>query len=444
MRNGHSSTSPVRQRNPGSYARSSSPHFGTVQPSAIGQGKATKSSSSIHSFLDPTSGSFKSTNGFDTYVQNNSLRQANEEAYRRPLDLIAFGANDLGSSNYTAAGRTTSNASIGYSGYNSSAASRSGSLPPSRHGHDSSLSYRGENATIMQSMQFGASESFPHRPNNHPRTSAYSTTGTIKYADHVSSVHYGDLGTSFAKLDLGSENQDPLIPCYDYTQLTIPTGANVNHLSGTNGVRSSGVSFELESRSNSSLLPHLNHHRSQMADRLSYSPNGSDIRRSHESPMYSNSGTPPLGDHQRVASNAGLRGNVGVGEAAILDRKLRGLQQQQQGYLSSQQNTQQYRAPFTHPYDYSPQSMLRMNPLSQYYPIQPAQVYQSNVQNYAANRAVSQPAPVDSNTSESLRSTLLEEFRTNNKGTKRYELRVSHPYHYLALANYHRTFTTMS
>ena len=430
MRNGHSSTSPVRQRNQGSYARSSSPHFGTGQPSAIGQGIATKSSSSNHSFLDPTSGSFKSMSAFDNYVQNNSLRQANEEAYRRPLDPMAFGANDLGSSTYTGAGRTASNSSIGYSGYNSGAASRSGSLPPSRHGNDPSLSYRGEQSTNMQSMQFGASENFLHRPNHHSRTSTYSTVGTNKYADHGSSVQYSDLGTSFAKMDLGTENQDPLNSYYDYTNLTAPTGANLNNLSATNGIRSGGVSFELESRSNSSLLPHFNQHRSQMADRLSYSPNGSDIRRSHESPMYSNSGTPPLGDHQRVASNAGIRGNVGVGEAAILERKLRGLQQQQQGYLPSQQNSQQYRAPFTHPYDYNPQSMLRMNPLSQFYSIQSAQLYQTNVQSYAANRAVSQPPPIDSNTGESLRSTLLEEFRTNNKGTKRYELKVCHPRYY--------------
>ena len=427
VRNGHTSTSPVRQRNPSSYVRSSSPHFGTGQPSAIGQGIASKSSSSNHSFLDPTSGSFKSSSVFDNYVLNNSLRQANEETYRRPLDTIVFGANDHGPSTYTPAGRSTSNASIGYSGYNSSAASRSGSLPPSRHGDDSSLSYRGEHVNNMQSMQYAASESFPHRLNHHSRTSTYSATGINKYPDQVSSVQYNDLGTSFAKMDLGTEIQNPLSSYYDYAQPTIPTGASVNHLAGTNGVRSGGPLFEFESRANSSHLPHFNRHRSQMAERISYSPNGSDIRRSHESPMYSNSGTPPLADHQRVAPNAGYRGNVGVGEAAILERKLRGLQQQQQGYLSPPQNPQQYRTPFTNPYEYNSQSMLRMNPLSQYYPIQPTQHYQSNVQNYAANRAVSQTAPVDSNTGESLRSTLLEEFRTNNKGTKRYELRVSPP-----------------
>lgn len=420
-RNGHPGTSPVRHRATGQHARSSSPFFAASQPSAIGQGISNKSSTTTHSFLDPTSGSFKSSGIFDGYVNSNSLRHNSDELVRRPVDPAAFGTNDLGPSNYTAAGRSASNASVGFSGYNSSAASRSGSLPPSRHGVDQSSQFGGEHPNSLQSMQFGASDGFSHRPNQLSRTSTYSTTGAGKYPEHGSSAQYSDLASNFGKIDLGRDPQDTLGSYYDYSHQIGLAGGSTNYGSSVNGLRGASLAFEPDTRPGTSLAPPFNNYRAQLGERTSYSPNGSDFRRSHDSPVYSNSGTPPLLDHQRAPSNASLRNNVGGSQAALLERRLRGLQQEQQGYLSSQQNPLQFRTPFTHPYDYSPQSMLRMNPSAPYYAIPPIH---SNIQSYAANRAVSQTPTVDSSAGESLRSTLLEEFRSNNKGTKRYELKV--------------------
>ena len=418
-RNGHPSTSPVRHRATGQHARSSSPFFAASQPSAIGQGVSNKSSTTTHSFLDPTSGSFKSSGIFDSYVNRNSLRHNSDELARRPVDPAAFGTNDLGLSNYTAAGRSVSNASVGFSGYNSSSASRSGSLPPSRHGADHSSQFGGEHLSNLQSMQFGASDGFSHRPNQLSRNSTYSNTGAGKYTEHSSSAQYSDLALNFGKIDLGRDPQDSLGPYHDYSHQTGLAGGSTNYGSSVNGLRGASLAFDPDTRPGTSLAPPFNNYRAQLGERNSYSPNGSDFRRSHDSPIYSNGSTPPLLDHQRAPSNASLRNNVGGSQAALLERRLRGLQQEQQSYLP--QNPLQYRTPFTHPCDYSPQSMLRMNPSASYYAIPPLP---SNLQSFAANRAVSQTPTIESSAGESLRSTLLEEFRSNNKGTKRYELKV--------------------
>ncbi|MCJ1420366.1 mRNA binding protein puf3 [Xylographa parallela] len=422
-RNGQASTSPVHHRSSNAHARSSSPYFSTTQPTAIGQGIGVKAPSSTQSFLDPTSGSFKSSAVFHTYGQGQASRQVAEEVSRRPLDSIVFGANEIGVSNYPGAGRTASNASMGYSGYNSSAASRSGSLPPSRHGTDQPAQFGVEHSTNLQHLQFGTSDGLSHRPNQLSRNSTYSVNSSNKFIDHASTMQYDDLHTNFGKMDLSKENQDPLYTYYDYPQQGGFHGASTGYGSNSQTIRSTQTSFEPNSRSGSSLNAPHSQYRQQLSDRSSYSPSTSDLRRNHDSPLYSHTGTPPLADHHRAPSNSSLqRGNAGGGQAALLERKLRGLQQEQQSYMSTQRNPLQYQTPF-HPYDYNQQNLLRVNPLAPYYSLPPQQGYQSNAQNYGLNRNIPQTPTVDSNAGESLRSTLLEEFRSNNKGTKRYELK---------------------
>ena len=105
-------------------------------------------------------------------------------------------------------------------------------------------------------------------------------------------------------------------------------------------------------------------------------------------------------------------------QAALLDHKLRGLQQEQQGYTASQPNPFHCRPPFTHAYDFHPQNALRMNPLAPYYPMTPA-----------PNLINAPPIPRgparEQDPGQHLRSPLLEEFRNNSKTNKRYELKVS-------------------
>ena len=444
-RNGQASTSPVHHRSNNIHARSSSPYFSATQPTAIGQGMGIKTSSSTQSFLDPTSGSFKSSAVFDAYAQGQASRQIADEVNRRPLDSIVFGSNDMGASTYSGAGRTASNASVGYSGYNSSAASRSGSLPPSRHGTDQPAQFGVEHSTNLQHLQFGTSDGLSHRPNQLSRHSTYSVNGSNKFTDHASTVQYDELHTNFSKMDLSKENQDPLYTYYDYSQPGGFHGASTGYGSNSQTIRSTQTSLEPISRLGSSLNPPYSQDRQQLSDRSSYSLSASDLRHNHDSPLYSHTGTPPLADHHRAPSNSSLqRSNASGGQAALLERKLRGLQQEQQSYMSTQRNPLHYQTPY-HPYDYNQQNLLRVNPLASYYSLPAQQGYQSNTQNYGLNRNIPQTPTVDSNARESLRSTLLEEFRSNNKGTKRYELKASQLYNSdMIHTNHLRTSTSTS
>ena len=352
------------------------------------------------------------------------MRQASDDGNRRPLDSIVFGSNDIGTSTLSAVGRTTSNASVSYSGYNSSAASRSGSLPPSRHGLDQPSQFGFDHTSSLQPVQVGTTDGFPHRPNQSSRTSTYSANGNIKFSDHNTSLQYDDLPSTFGKMDL-KENQDSLYSYDYYPQQTALAGSNGNYTANVSGLRNGSISFETDNRPGSSLAPPYPQYRQQLGDRGSYSPGSNDLRRSHDSPLYSTSGTPPLADHHRRPSNASVqRSNASGGQAALLERKLRGLQQEQQGYQGAQRNPLQYQNPYGQGYDYNSANMLRMNPLAPYYAMPSTQTYQTNAQNYAVNRSIPQIPTTESNTGESLRSTLLEEFRSNNKGTKRYELKV--------------------
>jgi len=107
-----------------------------------------------------------------------------------------------------------------------------------------------------------------------------------------------------------------------------------------------------------------------------------------------------------------------MGQAALLDKKLSRLQQEQQGYVMPTSNTLHPRLPYaSHPYEYQTYGSVRMNPLTPYYTIG---AYPQLPTTLAAPRGPSR----EQEQSHVIRSPLLEEFRTtNNKTTKRYELK---------------------
>jgi mRNA-binding protein PUF3 len=418
-RSGLGSTSPVRQRT-NQHTRSNSPYFPPTQ-SAIGQAMATKPSTKPSSYLDPTSGSFTASGAFDSFRQNGSRHNSDGNG-RQPLDIV-FGSTEGG----PPSARMPSGAGLAYSGYNSSAASRSGSLPPSRHGLEQASQLGDGPAKGAQQLQFGALENaFSHRPNQLSRTSNYSN-GNAKHLEgmHQSALQYGDLSAGLGKLDLAKEQESPWSSYYDGTPQPTPNGANGNYAMNANGYRSGSTQFEPDHRLGSSLAAYNNQYRHQYNERPAHSPSGSDARRNLDSPLYSTGITPPLSEHHRAPSNASLRSNLGSGPQALqLDRQLRSLHEQQ-NYI---QPNQLQRSPlYPQLYDYSPQAVVRMNlnPLAQHYYAPTASVA-LGVGNYQSNRPVPRGPAGDGAPSESLslRSTLLEEFRSNNKGNKRYELKV--------------------
>ena len=137
---------------------------------------------------------------------------------------------------------------------------------------------------------------------------------------------------------------------------------------------------------------------------------------SQPSPFYSTGGTPPT-FQQRGPSRGGYYSGLPPSQAAALERKLRGLQQQQaqQGF-SMQQNHMQFRNQLPHPYDLQRQSALPINALSPYYPMAPAPHMLSGPQ-------VPKGPAREQDMGQQVRSPLLEEFRNNSKTNKRYELK---------------------
>jgi mRNA-binding protein PUF3 len=141
-----------------------------------------------------------------------------------------------------------------------------------------------------------------------------------------------------------------------------------------------------------------------------------DFSRGMNSPFYSTAGTPPVTATQlRPSSGNRMSSHLSEGQAALLDRKLRGLQQEQD-FTQAAANPLQARLHFPGAYDLSGYSAARLNPFTGYYPM---------AQFGGLGATSVQRAPHrDHDPSQVVRSPLLEEFRTNNKGNKRYELKV--------------------
>ena len=124
----------------------------------------------------------------------------------------------------------------------------------------------------------------------------------------------------------------------------------------------------------------------------------------------------PSADYNRVESpfytgieNAAVQyGQDLNAPVAALERRLRGIQLEQE-YLQNPLN----RLPYQRTIDFG-SANSRMNGLSGYYPAQLGGLGLAQRQR-------------DPDPNQVVRSPLLEEFRANSKGNKRYELKVSHP-----------------
>jgi mRNA-binding protein PUF3 len=117
--------------------------------------------------------------------------------------------------------------------------------------------------------------------------------------------------------------------------------------------------------------------------------------------------------HYRNASGSRLSEN----QAAALERKLRGMQQEQD-FVQQPGNPLQ-RLQFPQSYDLANYQAARLNALSGFYPV-------AHLGGIGAPSMVSRPHR-EQDPTQVVRSPLLEEFRANSKGNKRYELKVRTP-----------------
>lgn len=153
---------------------------------------------------------------------------------------------------------------------------------------------------------------------------------------------------------------------------------------------------------------------SRIGDRESTPPG--DFGRAMNNPFYPAAGTPPVAATQvRPSSGNRLSSHIGDGQAALLDRKLRGLQEQD--FTQTAANSLQARLPFPAAYDLAGYNATRLNPFTGFYPM-------AQFGGLGAAAMVQRGPHRDHDPSQVVRSPLLEEFRSNSKGNKRYELKV--------------------
>ena len=152
------------------------------------------------------------------------------------------------------------------------------------------------------------------------------------------------------------------------------------------------------------------------------SPTMSESRRELNSTFYTTVSTPHMAPNSlRASSGSGLSRRAPNGQVSLLEKKLRGLQPYQSDQQSLQPNPLQMRSSYQQQIDMPYQTHIQMNPLARPYAMPPYSAYSS------MQSAVSQNARytrAEQESSQLIRSPLLEDFRTNSKTNKRYELKV--------------------
>ena len=427
--NSHSSTSPIRRQSsnqasaqpfPDSVSSASS-YFSMPTMNPSNQGVSNKSSQS--QFLNPTSTSFISNGSFDSGILRRPSRHNSDEEARPPTKSLTFGGTDTGA----AFQNTRQNIFNPASEYTSSTASRSGSLPPSRNPTNQTSRLVEDN--LRQPTSAVGSAPF-HRSNLSAHGSLNTSQNGFHYqrfSSHSNSADIGHLASDFQRMVVGRGNQGNLYAgqkdqrfsdqddiAFQYNNQLSPeetwSATDSEYLD-------TGEQFPLETIPQEGIGIQGNFFRNPHYGPYSHSPSNSDARRSQHSPSYySSAGTPSAGYQQRAPSRGSYNGTVTTEQAALLNRKLRGLQQEQQDYLSNQPNSLQPQSPFPNPYNFHTQQALRM---AAYYPVpsMPNMLTQPHPQ-IPRGPANDQEVP-------RVRSKLLEEFRSNSKTNKRYELKVS-------------------
>ena len=361
------------------------------------------------SSLDPSSGPFKFNKpsfGHNDDKENLVPFAASGNEYNIESSR-SFRADQVGSQN------------VPFLGVGSSVP-RDGSLPPSR-ASDSGLSGNG--------LTFGNGHasygSISHTPNSSIHSSRPSFSGPSFHrasGSRYSDVNYQnetDLQEKFAALRFDGEADSTgshSNVSASYTQNNLNFTPNNYQLNGGasmwNEVSESSKPFgNAESYSTPPFADQVYHGKgSRFGDRVSVSPAAGEYRRVLNGPKYfSTAGTPPIDPMYRPTSR-GPRVQQGPSE---LDRRLQNIHFAQQAYMQYGQFQSQYPS---HIYDY-PQAPQGFRPSAVPYG------YQMSVSSYSPQQMVPTRPAKDQDIGLGVRSVLLEEFRSNSKSTKRYELK---------------------
>ncbi|KAK0658998.1 Pumilio-like protein 2 [Lasiodiplodia hormozganensis] len=299
---------------------------------------------------------------------------------------------------------------------NSSATqSRSGSLPPSRHGSDP-----------VQYPQ--TTDAFTRFPGARGHTASLSQTNG-RYNERTDSMA-SEVMSSFARMSIDSKAPDQPLPFHkssfstasgvgqfghsshasSYSRATL--GDTTQNVLGSDEVGAGSFTPDGFPSQYDQTVSYRNY---QLGNRGSMTPNG-DFRTNY----YSTGGTPPVFDHL-YPSRSMQNGRPGPDghHSVLLDRKLRSVQQEQQAFIHpgyQQMLAAQYGRPFD-AYGF-PMHMGGMSPgIPMHIPTMPGMIPQLEPPK----------GPRQEESGTGLRSAMLDEFKHNSR-SKRYELKDIYEY----------------
>lgn len=387
---------------------------------AIGQG-AGFNRSQHKSSLDPSSGSFKfsrrSSFGFNDDKENSGQFPSNtDNSFDMDISSRPFRADQMGPQN------------TGFLGIGNGS-SRDSSMPPSR-ASDSGLNGSGL-AFGNNNQAFG---SIGHTPNNsiHSHRQSFSNlSGAGAFPSQANGSRFTDLNQTevelrekFGALGFGSDGEPTNA---SQANSNLGTSYSPNHPNYTHNYQANGGSamwndtssnpkgsqnYETYSGQAFADQPYFSKgHR--FSERASVSPAGSDYRRGVNSPKYySATGTPVGSDQIYRPGSRGPRIPQGPSE---LDRRLQNAHYPQTQFLYNHPFQGQYPPPA---YEYAPP--FRQGAVPYGYPIA--------LHAYPQAQIIPTRPSKDQDVGVGVRSVLLEEFRSNSKSNKRYELKVRSRY----------------
>lgn len=401
-----SSVSPVSQVQVGqAYADPTQPRgYSVARASIAGQGLGSKPVNMTGNF-----GRRATEDGYGIDVARlMELEQQQQQQRQRPTDSMRWtDAPHLHSP-------TEDRRSVANSEYftNSSAAqSRSGSLPPSRHGSDPVQYPQPADTFARFSGTRGHATSLSQANGRYnDRTDSVASEVMTPFArmsidskalDQPMSMHKPSFSTPGGAGAFGHSSHAP-----SYSRSTLPDVPQ--SILGSEDITAGSFTPDGYPTQYDQAVSYRNY---QLGNRGSMTPNG-DFRASY----YSAGGTPPVFDHLYPSRTNMQNGRPQHdGHSALLDRKLRGVQQEQQAYVHPQYQQMfaaQYARGFD-PYGF-PMQMGGMSPgIPMHISTMPGMIQQLEPPK----------GPRQDETGTGLRSSMLDDFKHNSR-SKRYELKV--------------------
>lgn len=424
-------TSPLlRERSNHSIAHSFGDADASDSPFLAMNGPSVGSSNqTTHSrFPDPNSRSFAPAMG-DALNSHHSSRHNSDENDQ-------YGARRMFGMHEAVLPPGSERASVNHniSGYTSSAASRSGSQPPSRNDVEYTIRQRGETRHLRAAPPISAG--FRSNVSVHAQPFVAQSTPSVQIGpEQLNSVNQTSMEQFTQHFDRLSTGRDEIPSDYppgrdshEHHALSRRTGMNTGGLEETspleeNALRSRNYQLSPTGNGTGSINCVANPYRKPpLQAQFSHSPSSIDTRTSQQTPFYPSGGTTPF--QQQVGPRGSNNNILPPGQAAILEMKLQGLHEQQQmqrqmrpNFNPHMSNSFQFQNQMPQAFDMQAQGAMRTSQLHAYYNAGPAP-------HFFQGHSIPRGPARDQDLAQHIRSEVLAGFRGHGKTSKSYELKV--------------------